>query len=162
MGIDADILKDNSKHVPSHAMEQLLSLLIEASGDPCFGLHSAQFVEPASYSVLGYISMNCSTLRMIQPTEKTAPPPVACLPFQPLPFPISSEGGSPKGCGNDANGPENYSDLVSLWRLRTKNLHLKEVQNCIWSIPRGSKSNDQSYSSSSLSSGKSIGISYFL
>ena len=66
VGIDADILKDNSKHVPSHAMEQLLSLLIEASGDPCFGLHSAQFVEPASYSVLGYISMNCSTLRMIQ------------------------------------------------------------------------------------------------
>jgi hypothetical protein len=30
-----------------------------------------------------------------QPTQKTAPPPVACLPFQPLPFLISSEGDSP-------------------------------------------------------------------
>jgi AraC-like DNA-binding protein len=47
-------------------MELLLRYLIDASGDPLFGLHSAQFVEPASFSVLGYISMNCSTLRMIQ------------------------------------------------------------------------------------------------
>ena len=47
-------------------MERLLKLLIEASGDPCFGLHSARFVEPASYSVLGYISMSCATLRTIQ------------------------------------------------------------------------------------------------
>jgi AraC-like DNA-binding protein len=44
-------------------MERLLALLIDASNDPCFGLHSSRFVEPASYSVLGYISMNCSTLR---------------------------------------------------------------------------------------------------
>jgi hypothetical protein len=44
----------------------LLALLIKASKDPCFGLNTAHFVEPASFSVLGYISMNCSTLRMIQ------------------------------------------------------------------------------------------------
>ena len=30
-----------------------------------------------------------------QPTQKTAPTPVACLPFQPLPFQRSSEGDSP-------------------------------------------------------------------
>ena len=30
-----------------------------------------------------------------QPTQKTAPPPVACLPFQPLPFQRSAEGNSP-------------------------------------------------------------------
>ena len=29
-----------------------------------------------------------------QPTQKTAPPPVACLPFQPLPFQRSSKGDS--------------------------------------------------------------------
>ncbi|MGK0372277.1 MAG: AraC-like DNA-binding protein [Glaciecola sp.] len=46
-------------------MERLLSLLIPASGDPCFGLNSARFVDSASFSVLGYISMNCSTLRDI-------------------------------------------------------------------------------------------------
>ena len=41
----------------------MLALLIPASNDPCFGLHSARFVEPASYSVLGYININCATLR---------------------------------------------------------------------------------------------------
>ena len=66
VGIDAETLKDNTKHVSNQSMEDLLALLIEASDDPCFGLHSAQFVEPASYSVLGKISMNCSTLRMNQ------------------------------------------------------------------------------------------------
>ena len=65
-GVDSQILTDSSKHIPISAMEHLLKLLIEATGDPCFGLHSARFIEPASYSVLGYISMNCSTLRMIQ------------------------------------------------------------------------------------------------
>lgn len=61
--IDPVLLENNNKRIPGAAMEQLLALLIPASGDPCFGLHSARFVEPASYSVLGYISMNCSTLR---------------------------------------------------------------------------------------------------
>lgn len=62
-GIHPDVLEDNNKRITGKAMERLLALLIPASKDPCFGLHSAQFVEPASYSVLGYISMNCSTLR---------------------------------------------------------------------------------------------------
>lgn len=61
--IDPSILEDNNKRIPGKALERLLALSIPASGDPCFGLHSARFVEPASYSVLGYISMNCSTLR---------------------------------------------------------------------------------------------------
>lgn len=65
-GIDAQVLSDNSKHIAGSAMEQLLLLLIKASGDNCFGLRSSQFVEPASYSVLGYICMNCSTLRAMQ------------------------------------------------------------------------------------------------
>ncbi|MCT2530629.1 AraC family transcriptional regulator [SAR92 clade bacterium H921] len=64
--IDPVLLENNNKHISGAAMERLLALLIPASNDPCFGLHSARFVEPASYSVLGYISMNCSTLRMIQ------------------------------------------------------------------------------------------------
>ena len=36
--------------------------LIEVSGDPLFGLHSARFVQPGSWSVLGYIAINCATL----------------------------------------------------------------------------------------------------
>ena len=61
--IHPDALSDNNKRISIKAMERLLALLIDASDDPCFGLHSSRFVEPASYSVLGYISMNCSTLR---------------------------------------------------------------------------------------------------
>jgi len=66
VGIDAEILRDNNNHIPVDAMEQLLELLIAESGDDCFGLHASRFTEPASYSVLGYICMNCSTLRTIQ------------------------------------------------------------------------------------------------
>ncbi|MBT6106354.1 AraC family transcriptional regulator [SAR92 clade bacterium H231] len=66
VGIDVEILADNNKHIPAAAMEYLLELLIDASGDQCFGLHASRFIEPWSYSVLGYICMNCSTLRMIQ------------------------------------------------------------------------------------------------
>jgi AraC-like DNA-binding protein len=66
VGIDVEILADNNNHISAAAMEQLLELLIGVSGDQCFGLHASQFIEPSSYSVLGYICMNCSTLRMIQ------------------------------------------------------------------------------------------------
>lgn len=66
VGIDPMVLQDNNQRIASGAMEQLLLLLIDASDDPCFGLNSSRFIEPASYSVLGYISMNCSTLRTIQ------------------------------------------------------------------------------------------------
>ena len=66
VGIDIEILADNNNHISAAAMEQLLELLIGVSGDQCFGLHASQFIEPSSYSVLGYICMNCSTLRMIQ------------------------------------------------------------------------------------------------
>jgi AraC-like DNA-binding protein len=63
VGINPALLENNNKRVTGEALERLLALLIPASGDPCFGLHAARFIEPASYSVLGYISMNCSTLR---------------------------------------------------------------------------------------------------
>ena len=65
-GIDPSVLEYNNQRISVAAMEKLLLLLIGASGDQCFGLHSSRFIEPASYSVLGYISMNCSSLRDIQ------------------------------------------------------------------------------------------------
>ena len=57
-----ETLEDNNKRIPGKSLQGLLELLIPASGDPCFGLHCAHLIEPAAYSVLGYISMNCSTL----------------------------------------------------------------------------------------------------
>ena len=61
-GIDAAVLEDNNRSVSGSAMQQLVILLAQASGDACLGLHAAHYVEPASYSVLGYISMSCANL----------------------------------------------------------------------------------------------------
>ncbi len=61
-GIGAQDLADNGKRIPSEVHERLLAHLLEVSGDPLFGLHAARFVQPGSWSVLGYIAMNCATL----------------------------------------------------------------------------------------------------
>ncbi|KIV72184.1 Transcriptional regulator, AraC family [Pseudomonas sp. FeS53a] len=61
-GLQPEDLTDNGRRIPSESHERLLQHLIEVSGDPLFGLHSAHFVQPGSWSVLGYITMNCATL----------------------------------------------------------------------------------------------------
>ncbi|WP_152224590.1 AraC family transcriptional regulator [Pseudomonas sp. SCB32] len=61
-GLERSQLNDNSQRLPSEAHERLLQYLCERSGDPLFGLHSARFVQPGSWSVLGYITMNCANL----------------------------------------------------------------------------------------------------
>ncbi|MCO7555314.1 AraC family transcriptional regulator GliR [Metapseudomonas otitidis] len=61
-GLQPEALTDNGRRIPSESHERLLQHLIEVSGDPLFGLHSAHFVQPGSWSVLGYITMNCATL----------------------------------------------------------------------------------------------------
>jgi AraC-like DNA-binding protein len=61
-GIRAEDLADNGRRLPSEAHERLLGHLIRESGDALFGLHSARYVQPGSWSVLGYITMNCATL----------------------------------------------------------------------------------------------------
>ncbi|HSC85477.1 MAG TPA: AraC family transcriptional regulator, partial [Pseudomonas sp.] len=60
--IEREALADNGKRIPSEAHERLLTHLIAASGDRLFGLHASSFVQPGSWSVLGYITMNCATL----------------------------------------------------------------------------------------------------
>lgn len=61
-GIDPTHLNDNSLRIPGLTHERLLAHLAQTSADPLFGLHSARFVQPGSWSVLGYIAMNCATL----------------------------------------------------------------------------------------------------
>lgn len=61
-GIDEALLSDNTKRVTGQALQTMLAALIPASGDPLYGLHTSQYIQPASYSVLGYIAMNCGTL----------------------------------------------------------------------------------------------------
>lgn len=61
-GLSTEDLADNGRRIPSEAHERLLQHLMQVSSDPLFGLHSARFVQPGSWSVLGYITMNCATL----------------------------------------------------------------------------------------------------
>ena len=62
--INIDLLSKN-KTISNKALEDLIVLLASASNDPCFGLNSSRYVDPSTYGVLGYISMNCSSLREI-------------------------------------------------------------------------------------------------
>ena len=61
-GIAVELLQDSNRRIPGPALERLLACLIPRSDDPCFGLHTSAFIQPASYSVLGYIAMNCATV----------------------------------------------------------------------------------------------------
>ncbi len=73
-GLQAQQLSDNSLRLPGETHERLLDYFCEHSGDPLFGLNAANFVLPNSWSVLGYITMNCATLgdamSRIMPFEK--------------------------------------------------------------------------------------------
>ena len=62
VGISENQLEDNSQHISGEQFQHLIQQLIKVSKDSLFGLHTAKFVQPGSYSVLGYISMNCETL----------------------------------------------------------------------------------------------------
>jgi AraC-like DNA-binding protein len=42
--------------------ETFMQGLLRQSADPLFGLNTSRHIVPASYSVLGYIAMNCATL----------------------------------------------------------------------------------------------------
>jgi len=63
--ISQEVLNNNNQWVPAEALEQLLTLLIANCGDPCFGLHTSRHVSYDIYSVLGYINMNCATMREV-------------------------------------------------------------------------------------------------
>jgi AraC-like DNA-binding protein len=64
-GVSKRDLEDNSGRIRGEALQDLLSDLIAVADDPCFGLHSSVFVQPTTYSVVGYIALNCASLREI-------------------------------------------------------------------------------------------------
>ena len=74
LAISSALLQNNDQHISGLLFQQLLGRLITRSQDTLFGLHTAKFVQPVSYSVLGFIAMNCETLgeaiNKIQPFEK--------------------------------------------------------------------------------------------
>ncbi|GIC76315.1 AraC family transcriptional regulator [Moritella sp. F3] len=72
--ISAATLTEENERISGEQLQAFLANLIIATDDPLFGLKSGVFVEPSSYSVLGYITMTCATLAQvlerIQPYEK--------------------------------------------------------------------------------------------
>ncbi len=62
-GLTQSVVSDNTQRIPLEQFEDILQRLINASGDPLFGFHTSEFIEPAFYSVHGYITLNCSTLK---------------------------------------------------------------------------------------------------
>lgn len=60
--IDETVARDADARIPLEQFEQMLEHMIQASGDPLFGLHTSQFIQPGSYSIMGYIAMNATTV----------------------------------------------------------------------------------------------------
>lgn len=68
------IWEKDSGHISGEEFQRLILLLLEKLPSPILGLLSGDFVQPGSYSVLGYITMSCATLgeaiARITPFEK--------------------------------------------------------------------------------------------
>ena len=74
LNLSQELLNRSAQHISGEKFQQLIAKLVTLSKDDLFGLHTAKYVQPNSYSVLGFITMNCETLgeaiTKIQPFEK--------------------------------------------------------------------------------------------
>lgn len=72
--LPASLLEDDNARISGEQFQQLIAYLLEQLNNPILGLLSGDYVQPSSYSVLGYITMSCTTLgeaiARIAPFEK--------------------------------------------------------------------------------------------
>ena len=61
--IPAGILDNTIARVSGRSFQALIRWLIEQTRDPLFGLKSARYVQPGSYSLVGYMAMNSRSAR---------------------------------------------------------------------------------------------------
>lgn len=61
-GLSTDILATDDGRINGEQFQDFIRVLVERTGNPILGLETGDFVQPGSYSVLGYITMSCSTL----------------------------------------------------------------------------------------------------
>ena len=73
-GLEPIILDTDDGRLNGEQLQTFIRLLAEATGNPVLGLETGDYVQPGSYSVLGYITMSCATLAeavtRIAPYEK--------------------------------------------------------------------------------------------
>lgn len=72
-GLDPTTLPDDAR-IEGARLQEFIRLLANATGNPILGLETGDYVQPGTYSVLGYITMSCATLgeaiQYIIPYEK--------------------------------------------------------------------------------------------
>lgn len=61
-GITAEQLLDNNGRLPGEVLQRLLAYVLPRCGNPLFGLLTSHYIQPGSYSVMGYIAMTSNTL----------------------------------------------------------------------------------------------------
>lgn len=69
-GVDPGFLKNPDARIPIETYIAIEDESVRISKDPYFGLHMGEFAEPGSWSILGYMMMNCRTLS--EAAEKSA------------------------------------------------------------------------------------------
>lgn len=73
-GLKPDILNSDDGRIGAEQLQAFIHRLAEHTGNPVLGLETGDYVQPGSYSVLGYITMSCATLgeaiTRIAPYEK--------------------------------------------------------------------------------------------
>ena len=57
------ILDNSISRVTGTEFQRLIRWLVDACNDPIFGLKSGKYVQPGSYSIFGYMIMNCRSAR---------------------------------------------------------------------------------------------------
>jgi len=72
--LNPHILDSDDGRINGEQFQRFIHLLCELTHNPVLGLETGDFVQPGSYSVLGYITMSCATLgeavARIAPFEK--------------------------------------------------------------------------------------------
>jgi AraC-like DNA-binding protein len=62
INIDPQIVRAPDSRIPIDIYLYIQESAADYTHDPCFGLHMGEYAEPGSWSILGYLMMNCSTL----------------------------------------------------------------------------------------------------
>ena len=60
--IDPEFVKSPDERLSVETYLHIQESAAEYTHDPCFGLHMGEYAEPGSWSILGYMMMNCKTL----------------------------------------------------------------------------------------------------
>ncbi len=62
LGLNPQTVKAPDSYIPIETYLQIQEAAVRLTNDPYFGLHMGEFAEAGSWSILGYMMMNCKTL----------------------------------------------------------------------------------------------------